>query len=133
MAHRKIIDNGLGTIGSFLPITLTEAGFTEQQVAWLSAALSSITEAINGNLSLGSGDHASRGGNLRAQWVQQFFPTANAEMEIPHGLDRKAADVFFGLPSAACRFYTTRRGSWTESTIWVACDTAGITVPILIF
>jgi hypothetical protein len=133
MANRKIIDNGLGTIGNFPPITLTESGFTEQQVAWLSSALSAITEAINGNLSLGNADHASRGGNFRAQWVQQLFTSANVEVEIPHGLGRKAADVFFGLPSAAARFYTARRGSWTESTIWVACDTPGITVPILIF
>ena len=84
-------------------------------------------------MSLGTGDHASRAGNFRGQWVQQYFPLKDIEMEIPHGLGKKASDVFFGLPTAACRFYTARRGSWTESTVWVACDTDGITVPMLIF
>lgn len=133
MANRKIIDNGLGAVGSFPTLTLTDSGFTEAQAAWLSGAIQAMVSALNGLLSFGNGDHATRGGNFHSQWIQQFFPTKDVEMEIPHGLGKRPTDVWVGLPDRAARFYTTKRGSWNDQTIWLACDTDGVTVPFLVF
>lgn len=133
MANRKIIDNGLGAIGQFPPLTLTSDKLTEQQAAWLSSAINAVTVAINGQLSFGNTDHATRAGNFFGQWIQQYFRDANVEVEIPHGLGRAPYDVWIGLPNAPCRFYSNKRGSWSASTFWMACDTAGVTVPILVF
>lgn len=132
MANRKLIDNGLGSVGRFPPFIIGQEGLTEQQAAWLSAAMDTYGEALNGQLSLGNGDHATRAGNVHGQWIQQYFPVKDVEVEIPHGLGRKAADVLPGIPDKAARFYTARRGSWTENTIWLACDTDAVTVPLLV-
>lgn len=132
MANRSIIDNGSGSIGSFPPLSITEQGFTEAQVAWLSGVIQSITGAINGGLSFGTADHATRVGNFSAQWISVYFKDANVEIEIPHGLGRKAVEILIGVPDKAASFYTAKRGSWTENTIWLASNTAGVTVNLLV-
>jgi hypothetical protein len=134
VANRKLIDTGAGTIGRFPPIALIPgAGLTEQQVKWISDSFAAIADAINGNLSFGTGAGSTRGGNFHSQWVNQVFAVAGVEVEIPHGLGRKPTDVWFGLPSKPCRFSTAMRGSWGLTSIWVACDTDAVTVPLLIF
>ena len=134
MVNRAIKESGAGIIGAFPSLLLPEDGkFTAQQVAWIVETLQRLSDAINGQLSLGTGDSATRGGNFNAQWIVQFFTTGGAEVEIPHGLGRVPTDVFFGVPDNPCNFSTRKRGSWSPTSIWIACDTAGITVPMLIF
>jgi len=134
MANRDVIENGVGAIGRFPPIVLSADGqLTEQQANWQSGAIQAVTDAINGQLSFGDATHATRGGNFSSQWIQQFFRTRDAHVEIVHGLGRRPIDVWFGVPDIACRFYTAKRGSWSSSSIWLACDTDLVTVPLLIF
>lgn len=134
MARQPIIDNGSGGIGRFPAIVLSEDGaLTEQQAAWMSGAIQAIVDAMNGQLSLGTGDHATRGGNIAAQWLDVYFKNADDLIEIPHGLLRVPTDVFFGLPDKAASFYSSARGSWTDSLIYFASDTADVTVKALVF
>lgn len=134
MAREPIKDNGSGGVGRFPGIILSEEGnLTEQQAGWLASGIQTLFDAVNGNLSFGTGEHATRGGNFQAQWLDLYFKTADSVVEFPHGLLRVPTDVFFGLPSAAANFYTFSRGSWTDSLIYLACDTSDVTVRALVF
>lgn len=134
MANRPILDNGLGSIGTFPPLISTQDGkLSEQQLAYLSSAIQSLAGALNGQLSLGNGDQGTRAGNIFAQWMTVFFTTANVKVEIPHGLGKVPTDVFIGLPDKAAKFYTPDRGSWTPDLLYVTCDTSAVTARLLVF
>ncbi len=134
MANRPIIDNGSGGVGRFPPILLGEEGkLTPEQAKWMSTAVQALTDALNGQLSFGTAEHATRGGNFHSQWIDVYFTSADVEVVIPHGLGRRPVGIFPGIPDKACSFYTTKRGSWSDSLVYLACDTADVTAPILVF
>jgi len=134
VVNRAIKESGAGIIGAFPSLLLPEDGkFTAQQVAWIVETLQRLSDAINGQLSLGTGDSSTRGGNFNAQWIVQHFEPAAVEIEIPHGLGRVPVDVLPGIPNLPAHFYTAKRGSWSPTTLWLACDTAKVDVPLLIF
>lgn len=66
-----------------------EGTITGQQMRVIIDTLILLTNAYNGNISLGTAAQSSRAGNLAAQYIQyNFVDTARVEA-IPHALGRK--------------------------------------------
>jgi len=93
-----------------------------------------IADKINGLLSLGRGVHAERTGNLDGQWLRHVFPAAaNTEIEVYHGLGRVPVGYIPCEQNLAGSVYSSRKGSWTDTVIYLKSDVASLNVLLMVF
>lgn len=92
-----------------------------------------ITQKLNGNLSLGRGEHTERTGNINGQWIRHNFPSvANTETTIYHGLGRIPIGYQVWDVDQAVSIYTSRRGSWTDQVMYLKSDGKGFSVLLMV-
>jgi hypothetical protein len=133
MAVSTRIRNGAGMIADMPPITLSEGKLTEQQASYLSDTVRGIVRKLNGQVSFGNGDNSSQSGNIDGQTKEVYFPAANTDVEVPHGLGRVPIGIIVldvNVDAAVVR--GTQRGDWNASRLFLRCSQATCTALFVI-
>lgn len=128
MAKSKRIFTGIGMLPDLPPVLPNEGKLTDIQVANITDSIRNIIRAINGKLTFGNGLQSSQSGNIDGQTKEVTFTNANTDYEVPHGLGRVPIGVVVldvNVDGAVVRGGS--RGSWSDSRIFVRCNTAGTT------
>lgn len=134
MADRTLFHPGDGRITTPGPLKVGPDGkIGVGAVEAINLFLASIVNKINGNLNLGSGDHGTWAGNFYWQWIEFTTPSsADAEFEIPHGLDRVAEGWINVFQDAGGVLYGSSVGSWTTNRVFAAHSGTSVLCKILI-
>lgn len=133
MAISKRIRTGTGTIPDMPPITLSEGKLTDQQAAYITDSVRSIIRWVNGGVSFGDGSQSSLSGNIDGQTKEIFFPDANTDIEIPHGLARVPIGIIIldvNVDGAVVR--GAQRGDWNANRLFLRCSEAGTTALMVV-
>lgn len=133
MAISKRIRTGTGSLPDFPPIVLTEGRFSETQAVTLSEAVRGLIRAFNGGISFGDGSNSSLSGNIDGQTKEVYFPDANTDVEIPHGLGRVPIGIItldVNVDGAVVR--GNQRGDWNATRLFLRCSQAGTTALMVI-
>ena len=135
MAMRTIIEDGTGIVGAISDIKLTDEGkLSEQAVTLLVSVVKSISQRLNGRLTLGTGVTGHRAGNMDGQWITVLTPgVANTEFTVPHGLGRLAVGYLVVDKDRAADIYSFDKGSWDSSIMILKCSVADATVNLWVF
>lgn len=134
MAKRTLIENGSGALGQMPDIRLTGGKMSEETALTVSSKIQGIIAALNGGLSLGTGETGSKAGNIRAQYVDVLTPgSANAEFIVPHGLGVKPIGYAVVRKDRAVDVYDSSAGSWTDELLYLKASVASATVRLLIW
>jgi hypothetical protein len=107
-------------------------------VGWLPYApntLESLAQRFNGLISLGDGSNFGWAGNLDGQTLTFTTPAvANTVFEIPHGLGRIPTGWLEVYRDRAAQLYDgSNKLSWTEGSIFWACNTASAVITVIVF
>lgn len=125
------------TDDSFVPvppdISLTEGATPEEAIVEISNIVQTLARKINGLLSLGTAANGTRAGNLRAQYHEIQFTTADEEVIVPHGLGRVPVGYKVVRRDRACSVYDTNESAWTEDRFSLLCDTTNALVTVELF
>ena len=82
-----------------------------------------IAQKINGYISLGRGVNTERAGNINAQYLRYTFSgKANEELTVWHGLGRVPVGYLAVEMDQAGTVYSSRRGSWTSTVMYLKSD-----------
>ena len=133
MAISKRIRTGTGSLPDFPPIVLTEGRFSETQAVTLSEAVRGLIRAFNGGISFGDGSNSSLSGNIDGQTKEVYFPDANTDVEIPHGLGRVPIGIItldVNVDGAVVR--GNQRGDWNATRLFLRCSQAGTTALMVV-
>lgn len=133
MAISTRIRTGVGMVPDVPPLALVEGKLTEQQAAFLSQSLRGLIRAFNGQISFGDGSNSSQSGNIDGQTKEVFFPDANTDVEIPHGLGRVPIGVLpldVNVDGAVVR--GSQRGDWNATRLFLRCSQAGTTALLIV-
>ena len=133
MAISKRIRTGTGSLPDFPPITLTEGKLSETQAVTLSEAVRGLIRHINGQISFGDGSNSSLSGNIDGQTKEVYFPDANTDVEIPHGLGRVPIGIItldVNVNGAVVR--GNLRGDWNATRLFLRCSQAGTTALLVV-
>lgn len=133
MAISRRIRTGTGSLADFPPITLTEGKLSETQAVTLSEAVRGLIRAFNGQISFGDGSNSSLSGNIDGQTKEVYFPDANTDLEIPHGLGRPPIGIItldVNVDGAVVR--GNQRGDWNATRLFLRCSQAGTTALMVI-
>jgi len=129
------LDTGVGMLGDVPDLTLQHGQLTEEAALLLTSRLRELIRKTNRDISLGGGVNGYRAGNLDAQFIDiNTTPAvANTEFVVIHGLQRVPVGYLIVRADKACNVYDSSAGSWTESLLYLKCDTAGVTIKIVLF
>lgn len=96
--------------------------------------LARVVDLLAGRLSLGSAVHGTHSGRIDGQWLETVTPAvADTTFPVPHDLGRVPVAYFVGGVSAACSLYEATDRVWNDTNqVWFRCDTASVTVRILL-
>lgn len=137
---KNIQETGVGLIGEVRDLALRirddKTTVEPEDVMTLNDALTALVGAINGRISLGEGPLTSgqRAGNLNGQWIEVAFPSsANAEIEIFHGLQRIPGGCLITPPDRAASIYYSNKASWTDTKLMLKSSVANAVVWVLVF
>ena len=133
MAIRTVIPDGQSGLGDIPPIIVTEGKISAQVAAYISGAIRGIIQKINGKLSFGTGIQSTGAGNFDAQYIDVYTPTADVEIEIPHGLGRKPIGYDIVRQDKACNVYDSSGGSWGNNIFMLKCDVTNVTIKIRVY
>lgn len=128
MAISKRIATGVGFVADMPPITLSEGKLTDQQAAYLTDAIRSLIRQFNGRISFGDGSASSQLGNIDGHTKEVYFPAANTDVEVPHGLGRVPIGIItldVNVDGAVVR--GSQRGDWNATRLFLRCSQAGTT------
>lgn len=133
MAISKRIRTGTGSIPDLPPITLTDGKLGETQAVNISEAIRGLIRSFNGGISFGDGSNSSLSGNIDGQTKEIYFPLANTDVEIPHGLGRPPIGVItldVNVDGAVVR--GNQRGDWNATRLFLRCSQAGTTALLVV-
>lgn len=135
MAIRTIIEDGEGSVGDIADVKLTGDGkLSESAFNLVLGVLKAVLKRMNGGLTLGLAVTGHRAGNLDAQHITVLCPpTANQEFALPHGLGRTPVGYWSIEWDRAGAIYTSSKGSWSDSTMYLKCSVASATVALIVF
>lgn len=128
MAATVRIDDGVGSLA--MPKRVI-AG--DQMVRDLNDSIATIVRYINGRVSFGSGDHATRSGNLDGQFIKSFLTpsVADTEFTVIHGLGRQPVFAFWMLDKAGTIYYSQYAG-WNSTSVYLKCTASSATAHLLL-
>lgn len=124
---------GVGFVGDMPPITLSEGKLTDQQAAYITDTVRGLVRAYNGFISFGDGSNSSQSGNIDGQTKEVFFPDANTDVEVPHGLGRPPIGIIVldvNVDGAVVR--GSQRGDWNGTRLFLRCSEAGTTALMIV-
>jgi len=133
MAISKRIQTGVGYVGDMPPITLSEGKLTDTQAAYITDTVRGLVRAYNGGISFGDGSNSSQSGNIDGQTKEVFFPDANTDVEVPHGLGRPPIGIIVldvNVDGAVVR--GSQRGDWNATRLFLRCSQAGTTALMVV-
>ena len=133
MAISRRIRKGTGYVPDMPPITLSEGKLTDQQAAYITDAVRSLIRAFNGGVSFGDGSNSSHSGNIDGHTKEVYFPVANTDVEVPHGLGRPPIGVIsldVNVDGAVVR--GSQRGDWNATRLFLRCSQAGCTALLVV-
>jgi len=133
VAVSKRIRTGVGMVPDMPPITLSDGKLTDQQSAYITDAIRTIIRGYNGGISFGDGSNSSLSGNIDGHTKEMFFPDANTDVEIPHGLARVPIGIIVldvNVDGAVVR--GSQRGDWNTSRLFLRCSQAGTTALLIV-
>ena len=121
-AKRAVIDEQEASVGS-LPKLEKEGeggGLTTGILTALYLAVSRLMDRFNGKISLGTGAHGHRAGNLDAEYINWHTPvTADEEFEVPHHLGRIPIGYEVVSRDKPVVIYDSRKQFWTPTRFYV--------------
>lgn len=132
MADRPIVETGLGMLPRPARIVVEDGKISEQTALYLQGFLEQIVSRINGRLSLGNAANATRFGNFSAQCVT-FTTPLSGNIFIPHGLGRPPVGWWIIFNDGYVQLKAVQTGDWNSNTMYLAADTAGVEVTVVIF
>lgn len=124
---------GAGAIPDMPPITLSEGKLSDQQAAYMTDAIRTLIRAFNGGISFGDGSQSSLSGNIDGQTKEVYFPAANTDVEVPHGLGRVPIGIItldVNVDGAVVR--GNQRGDWNANRLFLRCSQAGTTALMVV-
>lgn len=133
MAISARISKGTGFVPDMPPITLSEGKLTDQQAAYITDAVRGLIRAFNGRVSFGDGSNSSQSGNIDGQTKELYFPLANTDIEVPHGLGRPPIGVLVldvNVDGAVVR--GSQRGDWNATRLFLRCSQAATTALLVV-
>lgn len=133
MAISKRIRTGVGMVADMPPITLSEGKLTDQQAAYITDSIRTLIRSFNGQISFGDGSNSSLSGNIDGQTKEVYFPDANTDVEIPHGLGRPPIGIIVldvNVDGAVVR--GNQRGDWNANRLFLRCSEAGTTALLVV-
>lgn len=133
MAISTRISKGTGFVPDMPPITLSEGKLTDQQAAYITDAVRGLIRAFNGRVSFGDGSNSSQSGNIDGQTKELYFPLANTDIEVPHGLGRPPIGVLVldvNVDGAVVR--GSQRGDWNATRLFLRCSQAATTALLVV-
>ena len=133
MAISPRIRKGTGYVADMPPITLSEGKLTDQQAAYITDSVRSLIRAFNGGISFGDGSASSHSGNIDGHTKEVYFPLANTDVEVPHGLGRVPIGMIVldtNTDGAVVR--GAQRGDWNATRLFLRCSIAGTTVLLVV-
>lgn len=134
MAVLTIRETGLGFLTELPPLEARDGKLTPFDLVNLYGAMLTLIQAFNGEISLGTGEHGTRAGNLDVQVVEVPFGTvANTETHVPHGLDRVISGYWRVRADRACDVYDGNVGNWNNEKFTVKCSVASAVVTLLVW
>lgn len=128
MAVSKRVRTGTGMIADMPPVTLSEGKLTNQQAAYITDSIRGLIRALNGGISFGDGSNSSLSGNIDGHTKEVYFPSANTDVEVPHGLGRPPIGIItldVNVDGAVVR--GNLRGDWNAERLFLRCSQAGTT------
>ena len=134
MAIRELIPDKASGMGDIPPISLQDGKMSGPTASYLTSSLRNIIAKFNGGISLGTGDSGYRAGNIDAQYIDVFTPSvADTEFTVPHGLGRKPIGYEVVRRDKAAIVYDSSGGSWSDSTLYLKCNTASTTIKLRVY
>ena len=133
MAVSTRIRKGTGYVTDMPPITLNEGKLTNQSAAYITDAIRGLIRQYNGFVSLGDGSNSSWSGNVDGQTKEIYFPAANTDVEVPHGLGRPPIGIIVldvNVDGAVVR--GNQRGDWNANRLFLRCSQAGTTALLVV-
>ena len=133
MAISTRIRTGAGCVPDMPPVTLAEGKLTDQQAAYISDAIRTLIRAFNGMISFGDGSNSSLSGNIDGQTKTVYFPVANTDVQVPHGLQRVPIGVIVldvTVDGAVVR--GNLRGQWDANRLFLRCSQATTTALLVV-
>lgn len=133
MAISSRTRKGTGYVADMPPITLSEGKLTDQQAAYITDALRGLIRGYNGYVSFGDGSASSWSGNIDGETKSVYFPAANTDVEVPHGLGRVPIGLIsldVNVDGAVIR--GSQRGDWNASRLFLRCSQAGTTALLVV-
>lgn len=133
MAISKRIRTGVGAIVDMPPITLSEGKLTDQQAAYITDAVRGLIRAFNGGISFGDGSNSSLSGNIDGHTKEVFFPLADTDVEVPHGLGRPPIGIIvLDVNEDGAVVRGSQRGDWNGNRLFLRCSVAGTTALMVV-
>lgn len=134
MAIRTIIADPTSAMGDIPPITLDDGKLSGTTATFLSSSLRGIIAKFNGGISFGNGLSGYRAGNMDAQYIDVFTPSvADTEFTVPHGLGRKPIGYDVVRRDKAAIVYDSSGGSWSDTLLYLKCNTASTTIKLRVY
>ena len=133
MPSNQMIETGRGFVAQAVVKAGPDGKLSDQAIITLAGQLEAVRRAVNGGLSLGTGEQSSRAGNLDAQFRTVRFTDANAPVLIPHALGRVPIGYLVTLSDRACNLYAANLGGWGLDVFYLSCNTAGSLVQLIVF
>jgi len=135
MAISTRIRTGTGTIPDMPPVTVSEGKLTDQAAAYITDSIRNLIRRFNGGISFGDGSNSSLSGNgnIDGQTKEVYFPDANTDVEIPHGLGRVPIGIItldVNVDGAVVR--GNQRGDWNATRLFLRCSQAGTTALMVV-
>jgi hypothetical protein len=133
MAISTRIRTGAGAIPDMPPITVSEGKLTDFQASYLTDSIRGLIRAFNGGISLGDGSQSSLSGNIDGHTKEVYFPTANTDVEVPHGLGRVPIGILtldVNMDGAVVR--GNQRGDWNANRLFLRCSVSGTTALLIV-
>jgi hypothetical protein len=124
---------GVGTLADMPPVTLSEGKLTDQQAAYITDSIRGLIRAFNGRITFGDGSNSSWSGNIDGHTKEVYFPVANTDVEVPHGLSRVPVGIIVldvNVDGAVVR--GNIRGDWNATRLFLRCSQAGTTALLVV-
>ena len=124
---------GTGTLPDMPAITLTDGKLTDHQVVNISDSIRTLIRAFNGQISFGDGSNSSLSGNIDGHTKEIFFPLANTDVEVPHGLGRTPIGILtlnVNVDGAVVRGH--QEGDWNATRLFLRCSQPATTALLIV-
>ena len=118
---RAVVDIQEASVGSLPNLNKDDDGSLSPTVlTGLYLAVQNVMNRFNGLISLGTGAHGTRAGNLDCEYIHWHTPvTADVEFEVPHELGRIPIGYDVVSRDKPVIIYDSRKQFWTQNRIYL--------------